>query len=71
MFSCRTKDEILVCLKNCLGRVSSGTALLLHRSTHDRTFENSAEGDMTKLSLLLDQEIRFAMLGSSSMLYYC
>jgi hypothetical protein len=30
--------------------------------TYDRTFENSLEGDMTKLSLVLDQEIRCWML---------
>lgn len=36
--------------------------------THESTFENSAEGDMTKLSLLFDQEIRLDMLLSSSML---
>lgn len=32
------------------------------RSTYDRTLENSLEGDMTKLSLLLDHEIRCWML---------
>jgi hypothetical protein len=30
--------------------------------TYDRTFENSLEGDMTKLSLVLDQEIKCWML---------
>lgn len=39
--------------------------------THDRTLEKSADGDMTKLSLLFDQAIRFEMLGSSSMLLKC
>lgn len=41
MFNCRTKEEILVCLKY-----------------DDKTLENSLEGDMTKLSLVLDQEMR-------------
>jgi len=35
----------------------------------DSTFENSLEGDMTKLSLVLAQEMRCWMLWSSSMLY--
>ena len=39
--------------------------------TYDRTFENSLEGDMTKLSFVLDQEIRCWMLWSSSMLGLC
>jgi hypothetical protein len=34
----------------------------------DSTFENSLEGDMTKLSLVLAQEMRCWMLWSSSML---
>lgn len=36
--------------------------------THARTLEKSAEGDITKLSLLLDQDIRFCMLESSNIL---
>jgi hypothetical protein len=28
------------------------------RATHDKTLENSLEGDMTKLSLVLDQDIK-------------
>lgn len=36
--------------------------------TYDRTFENSLEGDMTKLSFVLAQEMRCWMLWSSSML---
>ena len=38
--------------------------------SYERTLEKSAEGDMTKLSLLLDHDIRFEMLGSSSMLAF-
>lgn len=34
-----------------------------------RTLENSLDGDMTKLSPLLDQEIKCSMVLSSSMLY--
>lgn len=37
-------------------------------NTHESTFEKSAVGDMTKLSLLGDQDIKFPMLGSSSIL---
>ena len=40
------------------------------RETYDRTLENSDVGDMTKLSLVLDQEIRCWMDGSSSMLLF-
>ena len=40
------------------------------RETYDRTLENSDVGDMTKLSLVLDQEIRCWMAGSSSMLLF-
>lgn len=36
--------------------------------TYDRTFENSLDGDITKLSFVLDQDIRCWMLWSSSML---
>lgn len=39
--------------------------------TYDRTFENSLEGDMTKLSFVLDHEMRCWMLWSSSMLRLC
>lgn len=35
------------------------------------TFENSGVGDMMKLSLLLDHDMRFCILGSSSMLIQC
>lgn len=41
------------------------------RWTHARTFENSEDGDMTKLSLELDQEMRCCILWSSSMLLAC
>lgn len=57
IFNCRTNDEILVCLKYWLLRVS----LQWYQEilpTYARTFENSLDGDMTKLSLVLDQEIR-------------
>ena len=33
-----------------------------------RTLENSVDGDMTKLSLLFDQEIRFWIFESSNIL---
>lgn len=38
------------------------------RSTYERTFANSVEGDITKLSFVLDHEIRCAIERSSSML---
>jgi hypothetical protein len=40
----------------------------LQTSTYDKTFENSVEGDMTKLSFELDHEIKCWMPGSSNML---
>jgi hypothetical protein len=43
--------------------------VLLKDAAHARTFENSVEGDMTKLSLVLDQEIKCCILWSSSMLH--
>lgn len=36
--------------------------------TNAKTFEKSADGDITKFSLLLDQDIRCCMFGSSNML---
>lgn len=36
--------------------------------THAKTFENSDDGDITKLSFVLDHEIKCWMLWSSSML---
>lgn len=36
--------------------------------TYDKTFEKSAEGDMTKLSALADHDIKCWMLESSSIL---
>lgn len=39
--------------------------------TNARTLEKSADGDITKFSLLLDQDIRCCMFGSSSMLGQC
>ncbi len=38
--------------------------------THERTFEKSLEGDMTKLSAEFDQDIRCWILWSSSMLWH-
>lgn len=40
-------------------------------ATYDRTLENSLDGDMTKLSFVLDQEMRCWMLWSSSILRPC
>jgi hypothetical protein len=43
----------------------------IHTSkTYARTFENSEDGDMTKLSLVLDQEMRCWMVWSSNILQY-
>lgn len=39
-------------------------------NTNERTFENSDVGDMTKLSLVLDQEIRCWIPGSSNILFW-
>ena len=36
--------------------------------THDRTFEKSLDGDMTKLSAEFDQDIKCCMLWSSNIL---
>lgn len=56
-----------MCLKYELGNLAVFYSIL-QRSTYDSTFENSDEGDMTKLSLVLDQEIRCCILWSSSIL---
>lgn len=48
-------------------RLGGGTA---GGGTHDRTLEKSADGDITKLSELVDHDIRCWMLGSSSMLSF-
>ena len=63
MFNCLTNDDILVCLKYELRRFSD-LHLKAHvrATTYARTFENSVEGDMTKLSLELDHEIKCWML---------
>jgi len=45
------------------------TAHLFGGISYARTLENSVEGDMTKLSLVLDQEIKCCILWSSSMLH--
>lgn len=53
---------MFVCLKYCLN-VSVGDADTANTSdTYARTFENSEDGDMTKLSLVLDQEMRCWMV---------
>ena len=57
MFKIRTKGLISILL------------LILVGVTYDRTFENSVEGDMTKLSLVLDHDIKCWMLGSSNILH--
>jgi hypothetical protein len=73
MFSCRTKEEMLVCLKYDLWCVRCIRKKRCHSSayTYDKTLENSLEGDMTKLSFVLAQEMRCWMLWSSSMLLSC
>ncbi len=43
---------------------------LLCELAHERTLAKSALGDIMKLSLLLDQDIRFCMVGSSSILFH-
>ena len=55
---------MLVCLKYDLDSKSTlhNTGKKGWGSTYDKTFENSLEGDMTKLSLVLDHEIRCWML---------
>jgi hypothetical protein len=58
MLSCRTKEEILVCLKYCLKLLVKDADTAYTGDTYARTFENSEDGDMTKLSLLLDHEMR-------------
>ena len=71
MFNCRTKEEMLVCLKYCLSTFSLERARpdpQRFEPTHESTLEKSVDGDMTKLSFVVDQEIRCWMFGSSSML---
>ena len=71
MFSCRTNEEMFVCLKYCLGnpQPNAFTSPASRSSmTYARTLEKSVDGDMTKLSLLFDHEIRFCIAGSSNML---
>lgn len=54
-----------MCLKYCLsGLISCGIVIRppSHGATHASTLENSDEGDMTKLSFVLDHEIRCWML---------
>lgn len=72
MFNCLTKDEMLVCLKYDLrdtksAHVSARGHMLVR--TYARTLENSVDGDMTKLSFELDQEMRCWMVWSSSILH--
>lgn len=68
MLSCRTNEEMFVCLKYDLTRLAFCTTWDCIRSTYARTFENSDDGDMTKLSFVFDHEMRCDMLWSSSML---
>lgn len=67
MFNCRTKDEILVCLKYWL-QESAYASFATVVETYERTLEKSLDGDMTKLSSELDHDMRCDMLGSSSIL---
>lgn len=63
---------MLVCLKYDLNSKSTLHDIkMAGGGTYDKTFENSLEGDMTKLSFVLDQEIRCWILWSSSMLCPC
>ena len=48
--------------------MSAGSHLCRQAETNARTLENSDVGDMTKLSFVLDHEIKCTMLGSSSIL---
>lgn len=68
MFSCLTKDDMLVCLKYCLDLIQPMVSQGNVEETHARTLENSEEGDMTKLSFVLDHDIRCWILWSSNML---
>lgn len=43
--------------------------MLCENVAYASTLENSVEGDMTKLSLVLDHEIKCCILWSSSMLH--
>lgn len=49
---------MFVCLKYCLLGYQQSRKNHRNSSTDARTFENSEVGDMTKLSLVLDHEIR-------------
>lgn len=73
MFNCRTKDDMLVCLKYDLDATDQRRLLPSWKTqwalSYDRTLENSLEGDITKLSFVLDHEIKCWMLWSSSMLH--
>lgn len=62
MFNCLTKEEILVCLKywldTALVMFSMVDGLGAGGPSYARTLENSEVGDMTKLSFVLDHEIK-------------
>lgn len=58
IFNCRTNEEIFVCLKYCLLGRQRSRKNRKKGDTNDKTFENSEVGDMTKLSLVLDHEMR-------------
>ena len=57
-----------MCLKYCLIRLAPTTNTTTcargrhFDRTHAKTFENSEDGDMTKLSFVCDQEIKCCML---------
>lgn len=51
-----------------MNRSAASFAARRPRMTYARTLEKSVDGDMTKLSLLFDHEIKFWMAGSSNML---
>ena len=53
---------MFVCLKYCLDVSVRNTDTTHTSDTYARTFENSEDGDMTKLSLVLDQEMRCWMV---------
>lgn len=53
---------MFVCLKYCLAKSAFTCNSARFTDTYARTFENSDEGDMTKLSLLLAQEMRCDMV---------
>lgn len=49
---------MFVCLKYCLPGCQRSRKIHRNGDTNAKTFENSEVGDMTKLSLVLDHEMR-------------